>query len=194
MASPFAGFHEMKFENKGTMRLALFNFLLVCVSFSFSNQYSSLMVNTRHPLSLNSIVDFIFLAAALLLFCAANWSVTALADGEGKFKDIVMAICYAMTPLVLTVIPLAVVSNILAAEETGLYFLLMSAGMFYFIFLSFIGLVTVHNYGAIKAVLTIFATFIAMLVIVFILTLIFTLWQQLYGFIYSVYTELTFRS
>ena len=193
MVRPFSGFYEMKYENKGTVRLALFNFLLVCISYSFSNQYASVLVNDRHPHALNSFMDFQMLTAALILFCVSNWSVTTLTDGEGRFKDVLMAVCYAMTPLILTMVPAAILSNFLSAEETGLYFLLMGTGMVYFIILVFAGLVTVHNYGAAKAVITVFLTFIAMLIIVFLLALMLTLWHQLVGFVMSVYTELTFR-
>lgn len=193
MVRPFSGFYAMKFEGKGTVKLALFNFLLVAVSFSFSNQYASVLVNDRHPLTLNSLVDVTMLSAALILFCVSNWAVTSLTNGEGRFKDIIMAVCYAMTPLVLTIVPAAILSNFLSAEEVGLYFLLMSAGMAYFVFLVFIGLVTVHNYGAAKAVITVILTFVALLIIVFLLTLLFTLWTQLWGFAYSLYTELMFR-
>ena len=193
LVRPFSGFYEMKFENKGTIRLAIFNFLLVCISYSFTSQYASILVNDRHPNALNSLRDFQMLLAVLILFCVSNWSVTTLTNGEGRFKDILMAVCYAMTPLVLTMIPAAVLSNILSAEETGFYFLLMSVGMGYFVILVFIGLVTVHNYGAAKAVITVFLTFIAILIIVFLLALLLTLWQQLLGFVISVYTELSFR-
>jgi len=193
MARPFAGFYAMKYEGKGVMWLALLNFFLVSVSFSFSNQYASILVNDSHPMALNSFADMIFLTAALLLFCIANWSVTSLTDGEGRFKDILMTVCYAMTPLLLTIAPAAALSNFLAAEETGIYFLILTLGMVYFVILVFVGLVTVHNYGAVKALLTVLLTFIAILIIVFLLTLLFTLWQQLWIFANSIYTELLFR-
>jgi len=193
MAQPFNGFYSMKFEGKGRVWIATLNFLIVVLSFSFSNQYASLLVNDRHPLSLNSIFDFFMLSGALLLFCVANWSVTSLTNGEGKFKEIYMAVCYAMTPLVFTIAPAAIISNFLSMEEAGFYALIVGVGMFYFIVLVFLGLVTVHNYTATKAVATIFLTFVSILVIVFLLTLLFTLWQQLWGFAYSVYNELLFR-
>ena len=193
LVRPLAGFYEMKYENKGTIRLALLNFILVCLSVSFSNQYSSLMVNPSHPMELNSFMDFGMLTGALILFCVSNWSVTCLTDGEGRFKDIFMAVCYAMTPLVLTIAPAAILSNFLTMEETGIYFLIMSLGMVYFVMLAFVGLVTVHNFSVAKAVLTVFLTAIALLIIVFLLTLLFTLWQQLWGFVYSLYTEIMFR-
>lgn len=194
MARPFNGFYAMKFEGQGRLWLAIVNFLLVCISFSFSSQYSSILVNPRHPLSLNSIADFMILSGALILFCVSNWSVTSLTDGEGRFKDIIMAVCYAMTPLVLTIAPAAILSNFLAAEETGFFFIITGAGLAYFVILLFVGLVTVHNYTATKALITMLLTFVAILIIAFLGILFFTLWNQLWSFAYSVYTELIFRS
>jgi uncharacterized PurR-regulated membrane protein YhhQ (DUF165 family) len=119
--------------------------------------------------------------------------VTSLTNGEGRLKDIFMAVCYAMTPLILTIIPATILSNALSQEEAAFYYMIMTIGVIYFVFLVFCGLVVVHNYSASKAVLTVFLTFIALLVIVFLLTLLFTLWQQLYVFVYSIYIELMFR-
>jgi hypothetical protein len=133
------------------------------------------------------------LLGALILFCVSNWSVTSLTNGEGKLKDIFMVVCYAMTPLVLTVIPATIISNVLSQEEADFYFMMLSIGMIYFVFLVFAGLVVVHNYTASKALLTVILTFVALLVIVFLITLLLTLWQQLYVFAYSIYVELMFR-
>ncbi|MCL1884334.1 MAG: YIP1 family protein [Defluviitaleaceae bacterium] len=191
---PFDGFHEMKFNKRGRMWLAIVNFLVVCASYSFASQYASNIVNPRNPLTLNSFLDFSTFTGMLILFSIANWSVTSLTDGEGKFKEIVMAICYAMTPLVLTILPAAVLSNFLTLEEAGFYFMILSVGIAYFVFLAFVGLVTVHNYTPSKAIFTMILTVIALLIIVFLLALILTLWQQVVNFVISVYNEIIFRS
>ena len=193
MIRPFKGFYAMKHEGQGTIKLALFNFLLVCISVSFSNQYAAIVVNPRSPRMINSFEDFTFLSIALVLFCVSNWAVTSLTDGEGRFKDIVMAVCYSMTPIVLTLIPAALISNILTIEEAAFYFMAINVAMFWFVILTFAGLVTVHGYTAAKAVLTIFLTFIALLIIVFLITLVLTLWSQMLLFVRSVYTEIVFR-
>jgi uncharacterized PurR-regulated membrane protein YhhQ (DUF165 family) len=90
-------------------------------------------------------------------------------------------------------VPATIISNFISADEAGFYYMIMTVGMAYFVFLVFAGLVVVHNYSPGKAVLTVFLTFIALLIIVFLLTLLFTLWQQLWVFAYSIYTELMFR-
>jgi hypothetical protein len=193
MVKPFDGFYDMKYANEGRMKLAFFNLMLVLFSYAINDQYASLVVNPQNPLTLNSLMNAVMLVGALILFCVSNWSVTSLTDGEGKLKDIFMAVCYAMTPLILTIVPATILSRFLAADESGFYYMLMSVGVMYFVFLIYAGLVVVHNYSASKAVLTVFLTFVALLIIVFLVTLLLTLWQQLWVFAYSIYTELMFR-
>ena len=194
LASPIKGFYEMKFEGKGTLKLALINFILLCISLAFMNQFASILVNPRHPLAMNSLWDFGQAIIILILFCASNWSVTSLTDGEGKFKEILMAVCYAMTPLILIIIPATIFSNMLSAQEVAFFHLLISFATFYFVVLAFVGLIVVHNYTVSKALGTAVLTFFALLIIVFLFTLVFTLIQQVYVFIWSIYREVTFRT
>ncbi|MCL2048014.1 MAG: YIP1 family protein [Defluviitaleaceae bacterium] len=193
LTHPFDGFYDMKYLKQGTLRLAFFNLLAVLVSYAIHDQYAGLVVNPQNPLTLNSLLNWVMIVGALILFCVSNWSVTALTDGEGKLKEIFMMVCYAMTPLVLTIVPATILSRFLSIEEIGFYNMLMWIGMAYFVILVYAGLVVVHNYTASKALVTIFLTFVALLVIVFLITLLLTLWQQLYVFASSIYTELMFR-
>jgi hypothetical protein len=190
---PFDGFYAMKYEKKGTMGVAFFNFFLVCVSYSFNAQYSSLVVSQRHPLQMHSIYEGFSLLAILILWSVANWSVTSLTDGEGKLKEIIMANCYAMTPIILTFIPATLLSRVMADGEAPFYYLIISTAITLFILYAYVGMVTVHNFTAGKALATIVLTIIALLIIAFLIGLLFTLFQQLYVFIYSVYTEIIFR-
>ena len=194
MVRPFSGFYAMKFENQGTLKLAFFNFFMVVLSVTFTRQYSSILVNPRHPLAVNSIWELITLSVLLVLFCASNWAVTSLTDGEGRFKDILMATCYAMTPIIMIFIPAALFSNVLTLEEAAFYNMIISVAVAWFVFLVFAGLVTVHNYSPGKAIATVFLTFVAILVIAFLISLMFTLIQQLVVFVRSLYTELVFRA
>lgn len=190
---PFDGFYEMKFNRQGTLWIALINFLLLWISVSFKNQYTSVIVNQSYPLGLNSLRDGGTLLAMLVLWSVANWSVTSLTDGEGKLKEIFMANCYAMTPMILTYIPATLLSNVLAEGESAFFVLIIGVATVWFVLLVFVGMVTVHNYTAGKALVTVFLTLVALLVIVFLVALLSTLWQQLITFVRSIYTEIAFR-
>lgn len=193
MRHPFDGFYAMKYEGKGRMSVAFVNFLLLWISYSFMNQYSSLVVNQRYPLAMNSIAEGFSLFSILILWSVANWSVTCLVDGEGKLKEIFMANCYAFTPIIMLFIPATLLSNVLADGEGAYYFLIVNFALAYFLFLAFVGMVTVHNFSASKALATLVFTVIALLIIAFLIGLLFTLWHQLYTFVYSIYTEITYR-
>ena len=190
---PFDGFYAMKYEKKGTMGVAFVNFILLCVSYSFNAQYSSLVVSQRHPLAMHSLYEGFSLLAILFLWSVANWSVTSLTDGEGKLKEIIMANCYAMTPIILIFIPATLLSRVMADGEAPFYHLLITVAITLFVLYAYVGMVTVHNFTAGKALATIFLTLVALLIVAFLIGLVFTLFQQLYVFVYSVYTEIVFR-
>jgi hypothetical protein len=193
MRHPFDGFYQMKHEKKGTMGIAFLNLFLLWVSYSFQTQYSSLVVSQRYPLAMHSIWEGFSLLSILVLWSVANWSVTSLTDGEGKLKEIIMANCYAMTPMILLFIPATLLSNILADGEAAFYFMILYVAITYFILLAYVGMVTVHNFSAGKALATLVLTVIALLIIAFLIGLLFTLWQQLYTFVYSIYIEIIYR-
>ena len=193
LTSPIKGFYEMKFENQGTMRLALFNYLVLCISLAFMTQYTSILAVPRHPLAMHSVWQFVQTTIVLVLFCASNWAVTSLTDGEGKLKEIFMTVCYAMTPIILLTIPATIFSNMLSIQEMAFFNLLISLSVFWFVMLVFVGLIVIHNYTVTKAITTAIFTFVALLIIVFLITLMFTLIELLYVFIWSINRELTFR-
>lgn len=194
ITNPVDGFYAMKYEKQGTIKVALLNLVLLGIAYAINTQYTSIIVSQRHPNMMNTWFDFQILIIMLILFSVSNWSVTCLTNGEGRFKDIVMAICYAMTPLILTIIPATIISNFLSEQETGFYNMILAVGVGYFVFLVFLGLLTVHNYTVVQALLMVFFTFIALLVIVFLIALLFTLWTQLMSFVFSVHREIVFRN
>lgn len=191
---PFDGFYDMKHEHRGAMRVALFNIFFFWVSYSINRQYAGFVVNRINPLSLNTIVDLIAVITMFLLFCIGNWSITSLMDGEGKFKDIVMSVSYAMTPMNLVFVPATILGNYVADNEEAFYFMLISISVVWFLILLFVGIMTVHGYSLLKTIATLFLTFVAMLIIIFLILLMTTLVQQVLMFIKSIYTELLFRA
>ena len=190
---PFEGFYRMKFGQEGRMGVAFLNFFLLWISVSFMSQYASITVATPFPLAHNSLADGASLFGLLVLWSLANWSVTSLTEGEGKFKEIFMANCYAMTPLVITLVPVTLFSHGLTNTEGAFFFMIVTIAIVWFILLVYVGMVTVHGYTAGKALRTVFLTFIAMLIIVFLGTLMIVLIQQMYSFGVSIYTELIYR-
>jgi hypothetical protein len=190
---PFDGFWDLKYENKGKLRIAILMVFIVTVTMILKRQYVGYVVNYNYPLSLNSINELKYIVLPFLLWCIANWSLTTLMDGEGKFIEIVIATGYAMIPLVLVTIPNILLSNVITLREASFYYLLDSFALLWFLWLLFIGTMTVHQYTVTKTIATMLLTLVVMGIIIFLGLLFFNLIQQVISFIYTIYQELSLR-
>jgi len=191
---PFDGFWDMKYDGKGKIRVALVILALVVLSIILQNQYAGFLVNYNDPRYLNSITQLITIVFPFFLWCVSNWAITTLMDGEGKFKEIVMAAGYALVPIVLLYLPITAASRFMVNEETAFYYLVISISSIWFALLLFVGTMTVHQYSALKTVVTMLLTVIVMGIIVFLGTLVLSMMQQIYEFIVNIYREIIFRT
>ncbi|MDD3715278.1 MAG: YIP1 family protein [Atribacterota bacterium] len=190
---PFDGFWDMKYEKKGRFGVAIAIVLFVVLADIFDIIAGGFLYNNSYQLPVNLFRQLRVIVLPYILFCVANWSVTTLMDGEGTMKDIMMATGYALMPMILIPVPLTVIGNFLSYDERAYFNALLSFSTVWTGFLIFSGIMTVHQYSAMKTVMTLLATIVAMGVIVFIGMVFMSLTNQLVGFIYSIYKEVMLR-
>ena len=193
LSHPMDGFYELRRFDKGSLPLALLIVAAFSLCFSMNRLLAGFVVNDVDPLTVNSLREMGSIFLFYFLFCIGNWSVTCLMEGEGRMKDIMTATGYALLPLVLAYIPATIVSQFVAANEEAFYGMILFVGIAWSLILVLLGIMTVHNYTLGKTLVTLILTFVAMLIIIFVALLLFSLVSQLYGFAYSIYTELLFR-
>ena len=193
MFHPFDGFYEIRHRGKGSVSLAMLFVFLFGLSFSLNRRYAGFVVNLINPRHVDSRAEIIGIFLAVILFAAANWSITCLMEGEGRFKDIITIIGYSMLPMVLSFVPATIISRFVASDEEGIYYLILTLSIIYFLILLLLGIMTIHNFGFGKTLATILLTFVALLLIIFIILLLISLINQVWLFLQSVYTELILR-
>ncbi|SMG58025.1 YIP1 family protein [Paenibacillus aquistagni] len=193
MIHPFNGFWEMKYEKKGRVKIALLLVILLVIFTIIKKQYSGFVVNMNNLADMNSLQELQYIALPFLLWCVANWSLTTLMDGEGKFKDIVMATGYALMPLVIILIPQTLLSNVMTQGESALYYLLDGIAYAWCLALLFVGTMTVHQYSPGKTLATMLLTLVVIGIILFLSLLFFSMMQQIVNFVVSIYREISFR-
>ena len=190
---PFDGFWDLVHEKRGTIAAAntfLVLFLLtrviklMCTSFQFISA----------PLQyINVFEQMGSLLLPFLILCLANWAMTTLFDGKGRFKDIYMAMCYALVPYVLIQLPMVMVSNVLTFEEASFYSVLLSISVIWCVFLAFVGLMEVHDYGPGKTFIFLIVTILGASVIIFLILVFFSLLSDAAAYFVSMYREVIFR-
>ena len=191
---PIDAYWDLKSDNRGRMFVAFSALALTIIMMTLQKQYAGFLVNYIDPRTINSIVEIVTVAVPFFLWCTANWAVTTLMEGEGKFREIFLATGYSLVPIILIYAPMIVISRFMVQEETAFYYLFNSIAFFWFLLLLFIGMMTVHQYTVIKTIITMLLTLIVMGIIVFLGALVFSMLQQLYEFGYNIYRELIFRT
>lgn len=193
VSHPMDAYYEIRHRERGSVPVAVVLVMLFSFSFSINRIAASFVVNDVYPLSVNALTELIAVLLLYLLFCVGNWSITCLMEGEGRLKDIAIAVGYAMIPIIVCYNIATIVSQFVAADEEAFYWVILVVGIAYGLLMMLMGIMQVHNYTLGKTLVTIFLTFIAMFIIIFIVLLFADLITQVYNFFYSIYQELIYR-
>ena len=190
---PFDGFWDLSHEKRGTLAAAhtfLGLFLvtwvlrLMCTNFQFINA----------PLRYINIYEQCgSLLLPFLILCIANWGLSTLFDGKGRFQDIYMAMCYALVPFILIQLPLVLLSHMISFDEYAYYTVLAGISVIWSLGLVFVGLMQVHDYSAGKTVIFLVATVIGAMIIMFLMLVFFSLLSDAVSYFVSLYREIVFR-
>ncbi|MDD6265435.1 MAG: YIP1 family protein [Clostridia bacterium] len=189
---PFDGFWDLKHEKRGSMRGAMFWLFLAVASFTYQEVGRAYLFNPTGAIS-NVFVQAISILLPVFLVVTSNWCLTTLFDGEGSYKDILIASCYSLAPLPLFVIPATLLTHVFSLNEAGIVSLLTTLAWIWVGILVFFGLMITHGYSLFKNFVTVIATIVGIAVIMFIGLLFTGLIQKIVGFISSIVTELSFR-
>ena len=149
--------------------------------------------NYFDPTDLNIVVVFLKSIVLFFLFCIVNWAVCTLMDGEGKFREICTFVAYAMVPYLVIKIVAIVLSNVLVLEEAVFLNWFVTIGAIWSLFLLFQAIRIVHQYTTLRSVFAILISILGIGIILFLLLLIFSLFQQMYSFVINVVNEIIFR-
>lgn len=190
---PFKGFWDVKYERMGKLRIAFAILALLTVTFILERQYAGFLVNDNDPRHLNSLNELKYLVVPYFLWCVSNWCLTTLMDGEGKFREILIVTGYSLLPMILIHLPNMVFSNVIILRESAFYYFLNSLAFLWFVWLLFVGTMTVHQFTVTKTLVTMGLTLVVAGVIVFLGLLAFSLVNQIASFVMTIYHELSFR-
>ncbi len=193
LSHPFEGFEEMKSEKRGSMGFCLFVLLFSCLLNVLEYVYTGFLVNYNDLYQVSTLYLMLVTAFPVALFVVGNWSVTSLLNGKGKLAEIFMVTMYALFPYcVLRVIAL-VLSNYLLLDEMAIVSAIRGIGIAMFVFYLFVGLVVIHEYSFSQGIGMVLLTLFAIMIIVFILMLAFSLAADVFDFGRTVWRELRLK-
>lgn len=190
---PFEGFEDMRWKKAGSLKIA---FLIVALFFFATIAYGRLY-GFQFYVSYDKTFNIIpYLVKSVVLFATwvvGNWAVCTLFDGEGTMKNICIYSAYALIPYIAQIYINVILSHFLIRDEYIFMQAIEILGIGWSVILVFSAIKAVHQYSFMKTVAAVVATVAAMLIMLFLLVLMLSLVQQVWIFISSIYTELSYR-
>ncbi len=190
---PIEGFEDLRWKKQGSMKVSMGIVALLFVAMVANRQLLGFAFNTAYTKIFNVVPLLVQSVVYFFTWVIANWAVCTLLDGEGRLKQICINSAYALVPYIVCVFVAVFVSNFLVLDEAiwlnAIYYL----GLGWSVLLMFQAMKAVHQYTVLKTLVSMVLTLIAMLLILFLAILLLSLFQQVYVFIYSIYTEISYR-
>ena len=190
---PIDEFWEMKRSQKGNVFVAVLLVVLLFLATIFDRQARSFMHNPYYNTPLDLFYELRMMLIPGVLFIVANWSVTTLMNGKGTAKDVFIATCYSLQPLIVMHFVVPLLSYALSLTDAAYLTIVVAMGWIWFGLMLYIAIMQIHEYSLGKTFLTLIITAVAAIIIVLICMLFFSLIQELVGFAYSIYRELFLR-
>lgn len=184
---------DIKYEGRGSLALANGMALLFFVLSVVKAVAYGFIFNEGSDAPFNVWPVFLQSLGLLLLWTLSSWSLSTLLDGEGKLREIWTTLCYCTLPYIL-LIPVAVLlSHVLTAEESYFILLIEAVMGLWTLLLLFASTMVVQQYTVKKTVFIMLLSAAGILAVMFLAILFFSLFQQLFIFLDTVYKEWMFR-
>lgn len=190
---PLDGFWDLTHEKRGSYAAANTILILTLLARVMKLRYTSFIFLNVYWEDLNIFLYIASVLFPLLLFVVGNWALTTLFDGKGRLGQVYMATCYALTPYPLMQFPLMIFSNFVTVDEAEFYSVLSAISLVWAALLIIAAMGQIHEFSMGKNLLFMVASLFAMLVIVFILLLFFSMISQGVAYFISLARELLFR-
>lgn len=190
---PFEGFEDLRWKKAGSMKIA---FGIVCLLFVQALAYNR-MYGFQYYSDYDKIfnmVPYIFRSFGIfILYVVCNWAMCTLFDGEGRVKNIFIVTAYSLIPYITGYLIGTVMSHLLIRDEYIFIQSIEIIGIAWSVVLFISAMKAVHQFSFRKTLALILLTLVAMVLVIFLLVLLLTLFQQVLIFIFTIYTELSYR-
>lgn len=193
MMHPFEGYENLRWKKTGSMTVAwtiVFLYFIVQVSDKLLTGFA---YNTYTERVFNVVPTIIQTIVLYIAWCLGNWAVGTFLNGEGSLKNIFIFTAYALVPKLIGDAVAIVMSNIVLENEAIFMQLISILFTGWSVLLLFMAIKVVHQYKFGENVAAIILTVIAILIMLFLVVLLLSIFQKFYVFCLTIYTEIVYR-
>lgn len=190
---PIDGCYGIKRQNQVSLTSANI-ILFVGILFYVINKYfCGFLFKTVREGYYDIFSDVGLLLVALFLITGCNYLMCTINDGEGKLKHIYCSFIYSLTPYLVFMPVIFVISHVVTYNEA---FFVEFASLFMFVWIAillFISIREINNYTIKETVKIIGLTVFTILIALLLAFIIYVLWSQVFDFIQSLFGEVVYK-
>ncbi|MFC4600052.1 YIP1 family protein [Cohnella hongkongensis] len=190
---PYSGFYRLKDRN--ISYTVVFFLLAMAVAVHIGSVFAAGFI--AYPFDLgdyNLPLSLAFMAVPWATWVIANYLVSTVKGGEGRFREVLQASAFAIVPYIVVTIPATILTNFVVLEEWIVIDLLRQAMWIWILVLFFVMTQVIHNFDFTEAVRNAVITLLTIGVIWVFAMIVSGLVYNFYDFLTQVYREVTFRA
>lgn len=190
---PYNGFYRLKDRN---VSYAVLIFIIVsAIGVHLWSVFASGFI--AYPFELgdyNIRLSLAFKVVPWVTWVIANYLVSAVKGGEGRFREVLQASTFAIVPYIVVMIPATILTNFVVQEEWIIIDLAHQIMWIWIIVLFFVMTQVIHNFDFTEAIKNAVITLLTIGVIWVFVMIIGGLAYNFYDFVKQIYREVIFRA
>ena len=191
MFRPYDGFYRLKERRISWSVTALI--LVAAVAANLYSAFGSSLIAYPYDIArVNVPLTVGLLLVPWITWVVANYLVSSVKGGEGRFREVFQASAFALVPYIVMTIPITLLSNWIVMEEWVLYDLGKQAMWVWVVLLFFVMTQVVHNFDFLETAKNLGITLFTIAVIWIFAAIVIALGANLYDFLEQLYREVTF--
>ena len=190
---PVEGFDEMRYKKGGSLSVSIVLYFLFLFSVICQQKYMGKQFVFVDDATVSIQTTFIATLGLMLAAAFSNWGFCVLLDGKARVKEIWIIMNYALVPYTVFSYVTVLLSNLATSEEGALNNVLLWVGILWTAFLLLRALMAYHEFSFSGAIGSVFLTVIGVVIILFLLILVLSLFQKIFSTISVIFYEISFR-
>lgn len=193
MKHPVDGFYAIRYEGKAGLVSSAIIFILVLGAYGYMQAGTSFIFNPQVIIGIDLLPTIVQFVGIWIGWVIANYLVSSLLRGEGRFRDVLYSSAYILFPIILIGTPVTILSNALTLNELAIFNFLKLSIVIWTVLLAVWMVMGIHNYTFFEALFNILLTLLTLAMLVVLLFIFISLSIELINFVYSLYQEVIIR-
>ena len=181
--------YETRKNNRSTILSSSIILLILFIEYLLGLVYTGFIFNNTIIEETILLREGVKIILPIILFIIANYLMSSLMEGEGRFKDIFVSTVGALTPIIIIYPIVILISNVLTNQEAFLYSFLIVVMFIWAGLLLFMNIKNTHNYSVAQTFVNLLLTIFMLVILILVILVVYVMVYQVYSFIADIVKE-----